>query len=114
MFCRNCSNRRKISLWLAKDLVKLARALQCQAKVGKPGRVGSIQSYRAANPFGSNVITADLIGNAANKLERVRMIWLYRQDPPITSLGLGKSSRLMILEPLRQHAGGGGINWVIP
>jgi hypothetical protein len=41
------------------------------------------------------------------------MIRLYCQDPPIAFFGLGKPSRLMMAEPLRQHARPGGISRVI-
>ena len=41
------------------------------------------------------------------------MIRLYRQDPPIASFGLGKLSRFMMLEPLRQHARRSGVSGVI-
>jgi hypothetical protein len=70
--------------------LKPARALQREAEVGKPRRVGCVQFYRLADPFGSSVITAGLIGNGADQLERVSMIRLCREDLPIASLGLGK------------------------
>ena len=41
------------------------------------------------------------------------MIGLYREDPPITSLGLGKLSCLMMFESQPQHASGSGINRLI-
>ena len=73
----------------------------------------SIQLYRLADPFGSDVVTRDLVGYGANQLMCVSVIWLYCQNPPIIFLRLGKFSGSMVFEPLLEQAGGGWIGrWI--
>ena len=81
-------------------LVELAQVLQRIAEIGKIKWILSVLSYRLTDQFDRYVVAPHLIRNDAEQVERIRMLGLGRQHAPITSLGRGQSSGLVVFDTL--------------
>ena len=88
-------------------LVEPALVLQRIAEIGKIKWILSILSYRLTDQCDSCVVAPHLMRNDAEQVEGIRMLGLGRQHAPITSLGHGQSSGLVVFDTLplrtRQH-----------
>jgi hypothetical protein len=85
--------------------VALALNIERNAEIGKVNRVLRMPSYGWADQVDGGVMAPHLMRNDPQKVQGVGIIGLSQQQLPVPVLGLGQSSRLVVLEAHPQEVG---------
>ena len=80
--------------------VEPALVSQRNAEVGEIKWILSILFYSPTDQFDGNVVASRLLRNDSEQVQGICMLRLGRQHVPITSLGLGQSSRLVVFDAI--------------
>ena len=87
--------------------VKLALSQKSVAEIELVVRTRGIGRDRLANQIRCQVVASGLIGNDAEQMQRVGMIWLHREDLPVESLGVRQAAGAVVLEREIEGLGNG-------
>ena len=89
--------------------IKMALSHESVAEIELVVRTRGIGRDCLANQIRCHVVAAGLIGNDAEQMQRVGMIWLRREDLPVESLGVRQAAGAVVLEREIEGLGNGHI-----